>query len=294
MNYQHITRIITSNDTNIEHQKVPLNGRLSLQKGGGDFLMVEIPQEFLDQVYEAIQEDGMQKPDYRAHVSVMSGDEMNDIEVEEVGEDITLELGPIMSVNPEGWDEMDRVWFIECEAPRLKEIRQKYGLTPLVHGNHEFHITVAVKPKGEEMRFSSKEEAVQHLANVTGKKIIIATNEEEIKAKLIDFLIQNKNPDDDKFHKFAEELGVDVHELEAKAYGLATSFATFLNNGRAIEKGVTKDQVDPEELRMGIAVEKEHTPDANVATRIAIDHLAEIKNYYTLLKEMEKSAGVEE
>lgn len=46
---------------------------------------------------------------------------------------------------------------------------------------------------------------------------------------------------------------------------------------------------DPEQLKMGIEVEKEHTDDPAVAKKIAKDHLEEIFQYYTHLIEMEKA-----
>jgi len=66
------------------------------------------------------------------------------------------------------------------------------------------------------------------------------------------------------------------------------------NQGRAEEKGLTADEVDPKELAMGIEVEKEHTDTVELAEEIALDHLAEIPDYYTRLKKMEKEAGVKE
>ena len=44
---------------------------------------------------------------------------------------------------------------------------------------------------------------------------------------------------------------------------------------------------DPEQLKMGIAVEHEHTTNKGVAEIIAKQHLAEDPNYYTKLKKME-------
>ena len=296
MKYQEVIKTIVANDTSLEYKTVPIKGKLSLKKGDGDFLMVEIPQDFLDSVFEAIKKKGMQKPEYRAHVSVMNSTELDGIKIEEIGEEILLNLGPIVSVDPEGWDEMDKVWFIECDAPRLKEIRKKYGLTPLMNGDHEFHITIAVKPKKEkEMKFSSKEEAIQYLANFSQKRIIISANEDEIKNKLIDFLVENPNPDTENIRQFAEKLNVDVRKLESEAYKLSTKFAVFLRGGMANEKGITKEDVDPKELQIGIEIEKEHTPDEDVAERIALDHLAEegLSNYYTLLEEMEERAKKE-
>ena len=50
------------------------------------------------------------------------------------------------------------------------------------------------------------------------------------------------------------------------------------------------NNVDEKELEMGIKVEMEHTTNKEIAKRIALDHLTEISNYYTLLKEMEDKA----
>jgi hypothetical protein len=44
---------------------------------------------------------------------------------------------------------------------------------------------------------------------------------------------------------------------------------------------------DPNELKMGTEVEKEHTDDPAVSQAIADDHLDEIPDYYTRLKQME-------
>jgi hypothetical protein len=47
---------------------------------------------------------------------------------------------------------------------------------------------------------------------------------------------------------------------------------------------LTADQVNNDELRMGIKVEMEHTDDPEKAKKIALDHLAENPFYYTQLK----------
>lgn len=48
--------------------------------------------------------------------------------------------------------------------------------------------------------------------------------------------------------------------------------------------------VDPAQLRRGIEVEKEHTDDVQIAMGIAMDHLAELDDYYTHLDNMETMA----
>jgi hypothetical protein len=55
------------------------------------------------------------------------------------------------------------------------------------------------------------------------------------------------------------------------------------NPGLAERHGLTEADVDPEELRRGIEVELEHTDDPRVAKQIALDHLAEHRDYYTKL-----------
>ena len=50
---------------------------------------------------------------------------------------------------------------------------------------------------------------------------------------------------------------------------------------------------DPEELEMGIKVEFEHTNDKDLAKSIAKDHLSEIPDYYTRLRDMEGEDAAE-
>jgi hypothetical protein len=61
--------------------------------------------------------------------------------------------------------------------------------------------------------------------------------------------------------------------------------------GKPIKKSVNHFDVVQKELQMGI--EMEHTDDRDLAMRIALDHLAEIPDYYTRLKKMERKAGAE-
>jgi hypothetical protein len=110
--------------------------------------------------------------------------------------------------------------------------------------------------------------------------------------KTAEFFRDNPNPSDSAFHVWAEKEGLDTHVAEAAAYRLATMLTTFIFKGRAAEKNFIEKDADPSELSMGISVEKEHTGCFLVAKRIALDHLAEIKDYYTRLKKMEEEAGI--
>lgn len=53
-----------------------------------------------------------------------------------------------------------------------------------------------------------------------------------------------------------------------------------------------EEDVDPDELEMGIEVEKEHTRNKKIAKEIALDHLTEDPEYYTKLKAIHKENPV--
>ena len=61
-----------------------------------------------------------------------------------------------------------------------------------------------------------------------------------------------------------------------------------MRQGRALESGLHPDDIDYDELLIGIEVEMEHTEDIEVATKIALDHLAEHPMYYRALAQMEQ------
>lgn len=103
--------------------------------------------------------------------------------------------------------------------------------------------------------------------------------DESIENQIIDFITANPELNDTMLHKFAEKLNIDPSEIETKIYRILSSF---LAGGKIKGK---KLQVDPEQLKMGIAVEQEHTGNSLLAEKIARDHLIENPKYYTLLKE---------
>ena len=170
----------------------------------------------------------MKKPDYDAHISVMDKEEIDQLNLPlpEHNQEFEFELSGIQSCDPDGWDEMERVWFIECKSPQLEKLRTQYGFTPLMNGNHEFHITIAVKPaKGEkDMNFASISEALQYLSDTTQQRIVISANE-KWKEDIVKFLIDNPNPPDSKVHEWADEIGIEHSEVEAEIYKLATKEA---------------------------------------------------------------------
>jgi len=93
-----------------------------------------------------------------------------------------------------------------------------------------------------------------------------------------DFFVRNPNPNDKKFHAFAEKKKVNTHKAEALAYRLATKQVKFQRGGKSNEPG--PKHYDPKQMKAGIKVEAEHSPDLETQKKVSRDHLSEFKDYY--------------
>lgn len=110
----------------------------------------------------------------------------------------------------------------------------------------------------------------------------------EIESELINLFSSKRDIVDDEVHNLADKLGIEHSELENKIYNMLSDF---WYAGKAKE---FNGDYDPLQLEMGIKVEMEHTSNPIIAKRIAMDHLAEISDYYTRLDKMERDAGIVE
>lgn len=87
-----------------------------------------------------------------------------------------------------------------------------------------------------------------------------------------------------------ERYGADAHYVDGICYHFLDGLNWFRDvEGIADKHGVAEEQIK-EQLDIGRAIELEHTESAVVAEIIALDHLAEIPDYYTRLEEMEEEA----
>lgn len=140
----HSTEICQHIEKNLPHYGV--------LKQSGDFVYVDVDDEYIHTLISYIREEGFQEPPYfggtlcGAHISVIYSAEtiLYDVnEIEECGEKIAFIPQYCKIVHPPKWQEMDEVYFLVVEAPRLDEIRERYGLPKR---EYAFHITIGVKP----------------------------------------------------------------------------------------------------------------------------------------------------
>ena len=133
-----------------------LVGTLQLTQTG--WLCLSVPNALALGVFKAMDEHGIELPPgpngvFNAHITVMSPEEVEQVggptKITERGKQFGYTLGRLMEVEPEGWPEMAKVWFIKVHSPELQFLRRSYGLSSLPsNGEHDFHISVAVRRKG--------------------------------------------------------------------------------------------------------------------------------------------------
>ena len=89
-------------------------------------------------------------------------------------------------------------------------------------------------------------------------------------------------------------LGITYKNMEtgkSVAKQLNTYIKSKYESFKEIQEPIPEDQADPEELKKGIQVELEHTDNRDEAKLIALQHLAEVPDYYTKLKKHVEEEG---
>lgn len=119
-----------------------------------------------------------------------------------------------------------------------------------------------------------------------------ATKKGEVKVIYGDKLVCSCNDVKSAFDESYNYLE-KIAGLEVSSTNTDTSKEDIDFNKELMEAGESKgkkEKVNKEQLEMGKEVEKEHTTNPEIAEKITRDHLAEIPDYYTHLKEMEDNA----
>lgn len=127
------------------------------------FVYVDIPNSIFDGFLPLLGgdlstagADGIQKPpthekhfDVGAHISVIKSKEIASMGLlfKDTGKKIRYVINGVKRVDgPDGWNEIETVWFLTVASPDLERLRQKYNLSPRIK-DHDFHITLGVKPR---------------------------------------------------------------------------------------------------------------------------------------------------
>jgi len=153
-------------DTGDENRKrVKFLGELVCDdsKPGDEWAYLKVHKGLPEAAYQALQDQGVEcEARYDLpHISILRTKEVLDLK-KKYGKKWKTVCGngrkfpfslqnAMVDLEPEGWDKMDRVWFLEAKSPELRAHRKSLGLTELPKGDNsdkdfQFHITVATRP----------------------------------------------------------------------------------------------------------------------------------------------------
>jgi len=86
---------------------------------------------------------------------------------------------------------------------------------------------------------------------------------------------------------WSREQNVDWEEIQIFMHAATLAFVDFWS----FREYPKSKNFDPQQIKMGTKVEREHSTLDFVARKIAKDHLQEIPDYYTHLEKMERESG---
>ena len=127
---------------------------------GRNWGLLTVPNSVVRGLFDAMDDPELELPPsgaggrLKAHISVIRPEEFEKAQLSLLdkmrGKRFSYQLGPIKTVNPKGWDDMNAVWFVAIKSPELSKLRTQAGLTPLPVSKRTempFHLTVAVRRK---------------------------------------------------------------------------------------------------------------------------------------------------
>jgi DNA-directed RNA polymerase beta subunit len=145
------------------------------EQDGKNWVLLDVHKGLCTAAYDSLKSEGVEcEPHYEnPHISVLRPEECAEVKkrfgvswrgAAKEGKKLRFRLTKMVNLVPAGWDEMDRVWFLECESPDLVEYRKDLGFDALpIHPEREheirFHVTFAVHrnhaKRAEEILFRS-------------------------------------------------------------------------------------------------------------------------------------------
>jgi len=144
---------ITSTETTLETEALewaqnhlPQVGTLKEDLRG--FVYLKVDDDYIEQLFPMLENTHYEKPPYfrradspGAHISVFYVDERDKIgAIKEIGQTYSFKITGFAEV-PE---KTHKYIALQVDSPQLEQLREKYGLSPLLKG-HKFHITIAKK-----------------------------------------------------------------------------------------------------------------------------------------------------
>ena len=148
-----VARDILHGDSNRTAGKYTFKGRLVIDREpDSEWGCLLVDDRIRSRCFEmlGLEKLGFTLPDYEPHVSAFCKEEVQGLDnpLPQEGMECKFTLKHLKVVNPEDWDEVNSCVILCVECEPLERLRERLGLTPLMYGKHEFHVTIGVAEKG--------------------------------------------------------------------------------------------------------------------------------------------------
>ena len=131
-------------------KNLPLSGVVEIDSRG--FVYLNVSDRYILDLKPMIKEKGTRLPPYfesdlpGAHISlVLPSENLDRIAPSFVGRKIDFSLIGCYKVEPDNWESVRLVWFLEVASDAFSQIRSELGLSPNI-GSLPFHITIGIEP----------------------------------------------------------------------------------------------------------------------------------------------------
>jgi hypothetical protein len=168
-----ISTTVYSGDYQVEFQPEVIEKAVQFEQKGvlkqkdNGYLYIEVARNFIADILPLIEAPGRLVPPRHytsrkgigAHISVMYEDEQiqNEIwEIKELGQEFTFKVMELRTVKLTKDKGIKKLWLIAVDAPELEQLRQSYGLSPLLK-NHNFHITIGTQIPGIPLKLETED-----------------------------------------------------------------------------------------------------------------------------------------
>lgn len=190
----------------------------------------------------------------KMHMTLIYDKRNPDIKYEKSVNAYKADLKAIKALGTGNW----RAAVLELNAPEISKRHDALINSGYKHSYDDFvpHLSIKYKPDNAD---------IAKLQSLAGK----------IKSLFPAFIFSNE---------YAEKLNDSEDDMQNFI------LKSFVNAGRFAEGDKKISDFNSDEVAMGIKVEYEHTNSKVIALKIALDHLAEIPDYYTRLAKMESDA----
>ncbi len=132
-----------------------------LVSSGSGYVLLSVHKGLCEAAYKNLKDEGVECQAHydNPHITVLRPNEVEELKkkhghkwegVAQIGQSFKFYLQKMVNLVPHTWDEVARVWFIECGSPELKKYRRDLGFPELPRSakddhDQRFHITVAIQ-----------------------------------------------------------------------------------------------------------------------------------------------------